>query len=85
MLFCHPAEVNMVWAVVARATASNELGIGAKVAPRNESDTRVERVMCIYTKDFTDMDDVRRVLRKVRDLGLIETRSKPIYYKCGKF
>lgn len=83
MIFCQADEVNAVWAVIARATANNELGIAAKVAP-DEGDNRRPRLMCIYTKDFTDMKDVKRVAQKLKDLGVIESRGKGIYYKCGK-
>jgi len=82
MIFCQPNEVDAVWSVVARATANNDLGIAAKVAPDGGDDRR-PRLMCIYTKDFTDMKDITRVVRKLKDLGAIESR-KVIYYKCGK-
>lgn len=36
MLFVEPTSVNEVWARVAQATARNELGIAAKVTPREE-------------------------------------------------
>lgn len=83
MLFCDPAEVNTVWAIVARGTANNELGIASKVAP-DDGDERKPRLICIYTKDFNDLDDVSRVVQKMRDLKLVETRQA-IYYKCGMF
>jgi hypothetical protein len=83
MIFCQANEVNDVWAVVARATANNELGIAAKVSP-DDGDDRKDRVICIYTKDFTDMKDVSRVVHKLKQLGVIDSRGKPIYYKCGK-
>jgi len=82
MIFCQPNEVNDVWAVVARATANNELGIAAKVSP--DDGDRKDRVICIYTKDFTDMKDVSRVMHKLKYLGVVDSRGKPIYYKCGK-
>ena len=85
MIFCPSEEVNAIWAVVAKATANNELGIAAKVALDDGSDRRKERLMCIYTKDFSDLEDVRRVITKMRDLGLVETRGRGIYYKCGMF
>jgi hypothetical protein len=83
MMFCPPNEVNAVWSVVARATADNDLGIAAKVAPEG-GDSR-DRLICIYTKDFNDMEDVTRVVRKMKDLGLIDTRERSIYYKCGQY
>lgn len=81
-MFCEADEVDAVWAVIARGTASNELGIAAKVAPRGNDD-RQPRLLCVYTKDFKDMDDVTRVVSKMRDLGVITMKGKPIYYKCG--
>ncbi|KAF4630211.1 hypothetical protein G7Y89_g7931 [Cudoniella acicularis] len=84
MLFCPPDEVDPVWAVVARATANNELGIAAKVAPDDGND-RHHRLICIYTKDFSDLEDVIRVLKKLKNLGLFDAREKPIYYKCDAY
>jgi hypothetical protein len=85
MLFSEVEDVNDVWAVVAKATANNELGIAAKVAPDDGQDARAARLICIYTKDFTDMEDVSRVLHKMKDLGLVDSRKRPIYYKCGEY
>lgn len=85
MLFCTPAEVNDVWEIVAKATARNELGIAAKVAPRPaEEDSRKDRLICVYTTDFADKADVGRVLQKLRELRLVEARGRPIYYKPGE-
>jgi len=85
MLFVEPTSVNEVWARVAQATARNELGIAAKVAPREERGSPRERVVCIYTYDFRDRDDVARVLHRLRQLELVRDRAagKPIYYKAG--
>ncbi|TAQ87203.1 hypothetical protein B7494_g4444 [Chlorociboria aeruginascens] len=84
MLFCSPHEVNEVWAVVASKTANNELGIAAKVAP-DDGNTRGVRLTCIYTQDFSDLEDISRVLNKMRELGLVETKGRPIYYKPDAF
>ncbi|KAK7414145.1 hypothetical protein QQX98_007007 [Neonectria punicea] len=82
MLFCPPAEVDDVWEIVAKATAKNELGIAAKVAPRPANDDpRKDRIVCVYTSDFGDRADVGRVLQKLRELRLVEARGRPIYYK----
>jgi len=86
MIFCPYEEVNEVWEVIARATVGNELGIAAKVAPRDPEDTgdRKVRLICIYTKDFNDAADVTRVVTKLKNFGLID-RGKALYYKCGKY
>ncbi|KAI0015852.1 hypothetical protein F4780DRAFT_773280 [Xylariomycetidae sp. FL0641] len=80
MIFCPVTEVNEVWGIVAKATSNNELGIAAKVAPKpSTDDVRRERLICIYTENFSDTKDVKRVAEKLRDLRL--TRRKPLYYK----
>lgn len=85
MLFCPPAEVNDVWDIVAKATANNELGIAAKVAPKPvDEDSRRDRLICVYTTDFSDKADVGRVLQRLRELRLVEARGRPIYYKPGE-
>jgi len=83
MLFPEPGSVNEVWATIVKATANNELGIGAKVETRVRSDK--ERLICIYTADFRDKDDVTRVLRRLKELELVRPGGRQIYYKCGKF
>ncbi|KAI0198652.1 hypothetical protein F4808DRAFT_462590 [Astrocystis sublimbata] len=79
LLFCTAFEVNAVWELIAKATAQNELGIAAKVAPKSNVDQRMERLICVYTADFSDKKDVIRVANKLKQLGLV--KNKPIYYK----
>ena len=81
MIFCASNEVNAVWSVVAHATAQNVLGTAAKVAPDNGQGR--DRLVCVYTNDFNDVEDVTRVIVKMKTLGLVEP-SKALYYKCGK-
>lgn len=90
MLFPEPDEVDEVWAVVARATARGELGVAAKVAPRPEdgvmgdADKRA-RLICVYTADFGDKQDVGRVLLSLKKLGLVPPTGRPIYYKTDAY
>ena len=71
---------------MAHAVAANELGIAAKVAPKPvDADSRRDRLICIYTADFQDKADVGRVLQRLRELKLVESRSRAIYYKPGQF
>jgi hypothetical protein len=82
MIFASPEEVNLIWSVIAKAIANNELGTAAKVAP-DDGQTRKDRLICIYTHNFTDVADVTRVARKLKDLGLLDGRGRGIYYKLG--
>jgi len=84
MLFPSRDTVNKTWATVAHATADGQLGIAAKVATDPGEADEAPRLICIYTKDFSDMEDVKRVLEKLLDLGLVG-RERSIYYKCDAY
>lgn len=53
------------------------------MSPKFEHPETKSRLICIYTDDFSDKEDVMRVVRKMKELGLVPG-SKPIYYKYGK-
>ncbi|KAJ9403633.1 hypothetical protein DTO045G8_8656 [Paecilomyces variotii] len=84
MLFPTADYVDDVWAAVAQATANDELGVAAKVATDNGS--QGGRLVAIYTRDYDDKKDVKRVLEKLVELGLVDRGStRPIYYKCDAY
>jgi len=81
MLF--PAEHNAekTWRQVVEAVVENKLGTAAKIA--TDGDTRL---ICIYTKDFSDIADVTRVVNALADLKLVyRDAPRGIYYKCDAF
>lgn len=85
MLFPAPSDVDEVWTKVAGATLAGTLGIAAKVATAGDDDRSKEsRLICVYTKDFSDKDDVKRVLRKLLDLQLARG-GRGIFYKCDAY
>ncbi|KAL8752416.1 MAG: hypothetical protein Q9199_005757 [Rusavskia elegans] len=89
MLFPYPEDVNRQWAIIAEATVNRELGTAAKVAPDDNKGDRVPRLICVYTKDFSDLDDVKRVLGRLVELGLVKKKGagdeRGIYYKADVF
>ena len=63
-----------VWKKIKEATENGELGQRSKVAttklnPNARDPTR--KVICVYTYDYEDEEDVRRVREKLRGLGFI--------------
>ena len=88
LLFVGIADVDYAWGRVANGTAENELGMAAKVAANGGEDSdRKGRLICVYTKDFDNKEDVRRVLKKMKELGLLrggDAGERVIYYKCGE-
>lgn len=82
MLFVNQKNVDKAWAAVATALAKGNLGEGAKVATNDGSDD--SRLICVYTKDFGDMEDVKRVLKGMIAVDLVDEK-RPIYYKCDAY
>ncbi|KAL4937997.1 hypothetical protein BDV06DRAFT_63423 [Aspergillus oleicola] len=80
MMFITPDRVDHYWAAVAEATMAGHLGIGAKVATDTGEGDRA-RLIAIYTRDYEDKSDVKRVLRKLVEMNLVKKGERPIYYK----
>ena len=85
MLFPKLDDLPRVWCLVTEATAEGKLGPTSKVGTWSPEDAiKGCTLICVYTKDFTDLDDVKRVMRALIELG-ITTRESKIYYKCDAY
>jgi len=64
LLFVHREEVNEVWERICDALTSGRLGSYAKVSTArpnpNSADSR-KHVICVYTYDSEDREDVMRI------------------------
>ncbi len=80
MLFVPWGQIDEVWAEIAQAVVSGELGPSAKVGPQGASEGP-QALICVYTYDFTDVADRRRVRARLRALG----HAKPLSYKPDVF
>lgn len=82
MLFLSEHKVDEVWEAVVGATTKGNLGIQAKVAVKAAGEHR-PRLIAVYTRDFADKEDIKRVLVKLVDMGLVaKSPMGQIYYKC---
>lgn len=80
MLFVAAEEMDAWWVKVCDALTAGKLGAHAKIATmRENSHARGSKtkLICIYTYDSDDLDDVNRILRGIRELG----EHRRIYYK----
>jgi hypothetical protein len=73
LVFVPVRYIDYYWTITRQAVLDGKLGPAAKVAtarpnPRQTDPTR--RVIVVYTADWTDEDDVRRVLHALRELGI---------------
>lgn len=85
MLFPGSDDLPRYWRIVAKATAEGKLGPVSKVATPDPFNGKDETLICVYTYDFTDLEDVRRVLDELLELSLCRRDGKPIFYKCDAY
>ena len=72
LVFVNDRDLDEVWAKIKEATEDGKLGSSAKVAtakpsPLGEPD---RKVICVYTYDWTDEKDAKRVREELRKLGI---------------
>jgi len=67
--------VDAVWATIKEATEAGRLGGSAKVATAKPNPYATDpntKVICVYTYDWTDEADVRRIRVELRALGITQ-------------
>ncbi|MBN1328499.1 MAG: DUF1917 domain-containing protein [Candidatus Heimdallarchaeota archaeon] len=77
MLFISKDEVDDIWKRIANSVLTNNLGSceSAKVATALQG--KDVYVICVYTNNYLDIEDVLLVREKLRELGFTQT----LYYK----
>lgn len=75
LVFVKTSDVDKVWAKIKEATEDGKLGGAAKVSTGKQNPNAVDmdkKVICVYTYDWADGGDVRRVRAELRKLGITE-------------
>jgi predicted RecB family nuclease len=74
LIFIKRAEIDAWWTKIKAATEQGSFGDLAKVStskPNPNASDPNEHVICVYTYDWTDEEDVRRVRQALGDLGVV--------------
>jgi Domain of unknown function (DUF1917) len=79
LIWLSAANINRYWKIIKEAVEQGRLGDEAKVSTAASPYVKQGKpyVICVYTYDYQDRDDVMRIRQVLRDLGL----KKPIPYK----
>ena len=75
LIFVPLAAVDEAWRKIKRATEEGKLGGSSKVGtaqPNPNATNRNSRVICVYSYDWKDEEDVRRVRKELRKLGITD-------------
>lgn len=74
LIFREKTEIDQVWDKVRLATEKGLLGHGSKVSTGkdNPNGKYNKGVICVYTYDWTDEKDIKRVREELRKIGIVE-------------
>lgn len=78
LLFVLLKQLDEKWAIIAKETDLGRLGIAAKSAtakPNELLQNKWVKVICVYTYDSADQQDVMRVRDHLRTLGFVKKLS----------
>lgn len=83
LIFVDPKNVDEVWLKIKKAVEEGKLGGSAKVAtakPNPLAGRSDAKVICVYTYDWTDEKDVKRIRDELRQIGI----TNKIPYKADE-
>jgi len=73
LVFIPIAQIDNAWSKIKSATETGRLGDLSKVAtakPNPNATNPNTKVICVYTYDWTDKEDVMRIRQELRQLGI---------------
>jgi hypothetical protein len=77
------AKLDEIWPAVKQATEEGKLGqssMAATAKPNHRAPKSGEKMICVFTYDWTDAEDALRVRQALRDLGI----TKKLRYKADE-
>lgn len=92
MLFLPCPVAHRGWTLVRESTANGRLGFRAKIArqdeitqPKIRNSAGPEHVVCIYTRDWRDHEDVLRIGKVLVEIGAVKLQANDaMYYKADE-
>ncbi|MBV9290571.1 MAG: DUF1917 domain-containing protein, partial [Hyphomicrobiales bacterium] len=75
LIFVPVVQVDELWEKIEQATEEGRLGRHAKVStakPNPNAKDANEKVICVYTYDWTDQQDAKRIREELRGMGITQ-------------
>ena len=74
LIFVNTERPDTIWRKIKYATENGKLGYESKTAtakPNSLAGKSRQKVVCVYTYDWTDEEDVKRIREELRKLGIV--------------
>lgn len=78
LIFTSFKKLDQVWQLIYEETVAGRLGLSSKAAtsrPNGLAKNPFIKVICVYTYDSSDIDDVMRVRNRLREIGFYKKLS----------
>lgn len=88
LIFDHAEKIDALWELISVAVQNGHLGPSAKVStakPNPNAKDNDTRVICVFTEDFNDQEDVRRIEKELRALGVSNRMIYKLDRDVGKY
>jgi len=79
MIYASKEDIDKLWKIVASSVMRNELGISTKVSSAMQK--KENYLICVYTKDYFDKEDVDKIRNRLKELGF----THKLYYKTDMY
>lgn len=81
ILFFSRSKIDATWTAIAKAVVSGTSGTAANMFESDSGEQESYYVICVYTEDFTNKEEVWAAEQSLRKLGITEIlRYKPDIY-----
>ncbi len=73
LVFVDVNKIDEVWSKIKTATENGLLGVESKVSTARKNPNAIDpnkKVICVYTYDYTDKEDVMRIRQELRNIGI---------------
>ncbi|MEO9257324.1 MAG: putative phosphothreonine lyase domain-containing protein [Crocinitomicaceae bacterium] len=80
LVFTDISEIDTTWQTIKKATERGQLGLGSKAATAKDNPNATsasEKVICVYTYNWQDLNEINRVEKALRSIGIEQT----LFYK----
>jgi len=75
LIFALKSEIDLIWQKIKEATENGILGNNSKVSTAKDNPNSSDKnrgVICVYSYDWTDKNDVIKIREELRKLGVIQ-------------
>lgn len=88
LIFDTVKKIDSIWLLIDEQTKNGKLGPSAKVStskPNKNATEKTSRVICVFTENYDDKDDLSRIISVLREMGIKNRLLYKLDEDVGKY